>query len=93
VLKRLTIDLNATSCGYGWTCQDEKFLRFCHDDEGESPELAAAQSETIEIDGEQDDRQPDFLGIFEHSQSQPLTSKNDLHTVSTKQSRSHSLQG
>lgn len=73
-LKRLTIDLNSTSCGHGWACEDRV---------GSHP-VRIGQDFGAEKDDVRDDAHVESLSITDYSRSQPLTITNELHKVSAE---------
>jgi hypothetical protein len=94
-LRRLTIELNATSCGLGWACDDEADPCDSWRDERDPRDLETARDQEAArllrewtrenqslMTGEQNDGHHSPLSIYDYSQSRPLTITNELHKVS-----------
>lgn len=70
-LRRLSIDLNSTSCWYGWVCDDENdeaWLRLSNSDPNGDPH---------------EDREENGENAFNPDEREPFTITNDLHMVRT----------
>jgi hypothetical protein len=85
-LKRLTIDLNATSCGDGWECDDEEDPDYAIRSESEALESVSARENTQRSYSERTKGHLSPLAIFDYSRSQSLTVTNRLHKVSAEYS-------
>jgi hypothetical protein len=85
-LRRLTIDLNATSCGDGWGCQDEEDPDYAIRNESEPLETVSVREDTRRSYSERTNGHLSPLAIFDYSRSRPLTVTNRLHKVSAEYS-------
>jgi hypothetical protein len=93
-IRRLTVDLNTTSCDLGWACDDEADPYDSWRDERDPQDLETVRDqeaarllrewkrERQPLNGERNDGHRSPLSIRDYSQSRPLTNTNELHKVS-----------
>jgi hypothetical protein len=91
-LRRLTIDLNATSCGSGWWCEDEQDPNIeqesqsINDEEDLTDEKELdplKQFQQYEATRQRNEGELKLLSITNYSRSRPLAVTNELHAVSS----------